>query len=322
MNEKTKDIAERHYRRQNKKKKRFAFFMSVVFILMLFFSLVLASMLTPLFGVRKVEVKGINRVKEEDVVNALGLDSDSKIFTIDKNLMQKRVEALPYVKSAKIRRGITGKLTVEIEEASVSAYIMADRSAVMIDDTGKIINVTSEIPEDIFEIRGCSVTKKTVGEKISIDSGEKFDIILLYMSEFNKAGIKDKMDMIDVSDVLSITGIYDGRYDIMFGDSTDLSHKIAMMLQAIGHNAENEMGTVDLRISGNAYVKPDRTFVKSSVYKQNTGKDEEDSEDKDSAENSTGETSGDSSKETSENSAEETAKNESGENTEEDGSAQ
>ena len=56
------------------------------------------------------------------------------------------------------------------------------------------------------------------------------------------------------------------------------------MVKAIAHNAENEMGTVDLRILGNAYVKPERTFVKNPLSadeeeKEADASDEEEGED-------------------------------------------
>lgn len=278
MGKNTKEIADRHYKRQRQKRKRFAVLLSVLFLLLLVFAGVLASMLTPLFNVRNIVVEGNKLVSSTDIVNALGTDENSKIFTIDKGLMKKRVETLPYVKSAKIQRRIWGSIVVEIEEAKVSGYIMHEKNAYLFDETGKIVNITGEAMSGVPEIRGCLMTPKSVGEKISVDSGEKLDTILLFASEFDSANITDKMTMLDVSDILNVCGIYDNRYDIMFGSESGLKEKIAIMVKAIGHNAENEMGTVDLRIDGNAYVKPERTFVKNALEKAQETEEQEESD--------------------------------------------
>lgn len=266
MSENTKEIAQRHMKRQRAKKRRFMIFTFLMIVILFSLLVVLVSMLTPIFNIRGVVVEGASRVSSMDVEQSLGISSDLKIFNINKNLMKKRVEALPYVKSAEISRRFFGKIAVKITESKVSGYIESDKSFVVIDDVGKIVDDAVQKPENVMQIKGLVAQKGRVGEKIAIDSDEKFDIILLYISELEKSGLNDKMTMLDVSDCLSVTGIYDNRYDIFFGDKTNLAHKLALMAAAIEHNAPNEMGTIDLRISDNAYLKPDRTFKDKNVF--------------------------------------------------------
>ena len=265
MNENTKEIAQRHMKRQRAKKRRFMIFTFLMIVILFSLLIVLVSMFTPVFNIRGVVVEGASRVNSMDVEQSLGISSDLKIFNINKDLMKKRVEALPYVKSAEISRRFFGKIAVRITESKVSGYIETDKSFMVIDDAGKIVDDAVQKPENVMQIKGLAVQKGRVGEKIAIDSDEKFDIILLYISELEKSGLNDKMTMLDVSDHLSVIGIYDNRYDIFFGDKTNLAHKLALMSAAIEHNAPNEMGTIDLRISDNAYLKPDRTFKDKNV---------------------------------------------------------
>lgn len=273
MSEKTREIAERHKIRQSRKKRRLAFFLSVMFVLIVALSLFLAIMLTPVCNVRKISVSGNERVLENDIVSTLALQTTTKVYQLDKKLIQKRLETLPYVKSAQVKTHIWGSVDIKITEAKIGGYILYNSNAVLFDETGKVVDITGEIPNDVIKIEGCSVSSASAGEKISIDTSEKFDIILMYVSEFEKAGILKKMSMLDVSDTVNVKGIYENRYDVFFGDFSGLEHKIAMMKQAISHNAENEMGTIDLRISNNAYVKPERSFVSSEVIKD-SAKDE------------------------------------------------
>lgn len=275
MEKGTKEIAIRHRERQEKKKKAFAFMMSVLFLVVIILSMVLITLVTPLFNVRKVKVTGNYWVTESDVKNSLGLNEEEKIFTIDKRLFKKRVETLPYVKEAKISRALPGTVKIEVVEADVCGYIMSDKNAVLFDRDGEVINVTYEIPTKVPEILGVKVTKSVIGKKINIDYAEKFDIIVMYAAAIDKIGIQEKIDMIDVSDSASVTGIYEGRYDIFFGDSADLDYKLALMMEAILDNAENEMGTLDLRIPGKVYLNTDRTFVRPSVYAPEEEKIEE-----------------------------------------------
>ncbi len=277
MEKGTKEIAIRHRKRQEKKKRAFAFMMSVLFLIVIILSMVLITLVTPLFNVRKIKVTGNSWVTESDIQNSLGLDKEEKIFSIDKKLIKKRVETLPYVKEAKVSRTLPGTVNIKVSEADVCGYIMSDKNAVLFDRDGEVINVTYEIPTKVPEILGVKVTKSVIGEKINIDYAEKFDIIVMYATAIDKIGIQEKIDMIDVSDSASVTGIYDGRYDIFFGDSADLDYKIALMMEAISDNAENEMGTLDLRIPGKVYLNTDRTFVRPSVYAPEEEETEEES---------------------------------------------
>lgn len=275
MNERTKEIAERHRTRQLKKKRRLAFSITVMFVLILALSSFLALMLTPLCNVRSIKVMGNERVSVAAVENTLAADHTTKVYQINKKLAKQRLETLPYVKNAQIKTHIWGSVEVNIEEAKIGGYMMFEKNAVIFDETGKIVNVTGEIPEDIMKIEGTALTSASAGEKLSIDTGEKFDIILMYISEFEKSGILNKMTMLDVSDILNVKAIYDNRYDVFFGDFADLEHKIAMMKQAVARNAENEMGTIDLRISNNAYVKPSRSFGKAKTEPEKNRETEE-----------------------------------------------
>ncbi len=293
MSEQTKEIAKRHTQRQMKKRKRFKIFSFMLLIVLAFFLITLASILTPVFNVKSVAVEGASIVRVEDVEAALGINSDMNFFTIDKKLMKKRVEALPYVKSAEITRRIYGKVVVKIVESKASGYVKGEKDYVVFDDGGEVVDIAITKPENLFELKGVNLQKIQLGEKINIDYSEKFDIILLYISELEKAGIKDKMTLIDVGDHLSVKGIYDNRYDILFGDKTNLEHKVSMLAAAISHNAPNEMGTIDLRISNNAYLKPDRIFGKEKPKEEDEEKkpsegEKVDGEDK-ASENASGE---------------------------------
>ncbi len=319
----TKDIENRHKMRQKTKQKRFTLVVSFLFFIILVLTVMLASLLTPLFNVRKVVVKGNNLVEAQDVINSLGTDENSKVFTIDKKLMKKRVETLPFVKNAKIQRRIWGSVIVEIEESKVSGYIMSGKNAVLFDEMGKIVNVMGEEPEGFTEITGCSLASENVGEKINVGSNEKANVILMFTKAFDDAGITDKMSNVNMEDILNVTGIYDNRYDIIFGDSASIDSKIAIMTKAIGHNAENEMGTVDLRILGNAYIKPERTFVKNvlsgvdeekeEASGEENGENEPDGENE-AEEETSEETRQDTREQLEENNSEDTSGEENGEN--------
>lgn len=284
MSENTKEIAKRHKQRQIQKRRRFVIFTSMLLLVLLFLLIALISTVTPVFDVKGVVVEGASQVRVEDVEAALGINSDMNFFFIDKKLMKKRVEALPYIKSAEISRRFYGKVVVRITESTASGYIKGEKDYIVFDDAGEVVDIVVKEPENIFELRGVNLQKIQLGEKLVIDSDEKFDIILLYEYELKKAGLKDKMSVIDVGDHLSVKGIYENRYDILFGDKTNLEHKISMLAAAIGQNEPNEMGTIDLRISNNAYLKPERIFSDgdmsgSGIKKKEKNKDSEENKD-------------------------------------------
>ena len=72
--------------------------------------------------VKNILVTGNKTLRDEDIISASGITLNSKIFLINKNKISKNIESLSTIKNVKIKRNITGKLKIVVEEQDILFY--------------------------------------------------------------------------------------------------------------------------------------------------------------------------------------------------------
>src|SRR5690606_4977410 len=68
------------------------------------------------FGISEISMTGQSLTSETLVLNALGLSGDSSIFSLDADAARARLEALPSVESATVRKIYPGEVVVTLHE--------------------------------------------------------------------------------------------------------------------------------------------------------------------------------------------------------------
>lgn len=139
---------------------------------------------TPFFKVKNISVEGAVASSAESVISASGISASQHILRIDKKEATVQIEKLAYVKSATIKRTFPNKVKILIQEGKVCANIALADGFAAIDDTGKVMEITDS-PKVTPAVYGLTVKKSEVGEKITIDEPDKFDIIIEYINQLN-----------------------------------------------------------------------------------------------------------------------------------------
>jgi cell division septal protein FtsQ len=70
----------------------------------------------PAFDVGEVEVSGASHLSRDQVVALAGLDRPGSIFTIDPGVLESRLQASPWVRTATVRPGLPAHLYVNVQE--------------------------------------------------------------------------------------------------------------------------------------------------------------------------------------------------------------
>jgi len=96
------------------------------------------------FLVKELVVDGNRRTSREEIIRALGFASRQLIFTSDLEKIHARVEALPFVREARIRRRWPDRLEIRIREYRPVALLYLDR-LYMVDEQGKVL---APVPEN------------------------------------------------------------------------------------------------------------------------------------------------------------------------------
>lgn len=89
------------------------------------------------FAFREVQVAGMKRLNQEEVLRAAGLNLGANIFKIDMELARRRLLAHPWIADVSLKRKLPGSISLQIEERSAAAVVNLD-VLYLVDDTGEV----------------------------------------------------------------------------------------------------------------------------------------------------------------------------------------
>jgi cell division protein FtsQ len=88
---------------------------------------------------QSVTVDGRQQTPPEDLLAAVGADRGTPLLALDPEAIRARVETLPWVKSASVRRSLDGTLTVQVDEFAPFALWQRDGKFYLVDREGEAI---------------------------------------------------------------------------------------------------------------------------------------------------------------------------------------
>ena len=91
------------------------------------------------FGIENVKITGQSETSEVDVLNAINFNSYPSLLTLDIEAARARIEALPWVRSAALKKLFPDTLEVAVVEREPFALWQFDGQIALIDDTGRVI---------------------------------------------------------------------------------------------------------------------------------------------------------------------------------------
>lgn len=114
----------------------------LIFLLLIFFILIscVVYFQSPLSHVNKISIDGNRTYSDDKLRTQSGLTKDSNIWSIDEKSIEKKLEQLTEVKSAKLKVVLPNHVSIKIEEWKRIAYIMKDGAFLPILDNGNILD--------------------------------------------------------------------------------------------------------------------------------------------------------------------------------------
>ncbi len=88
---------------------------------------------------QSVAVDGRQQTPPEELLAAIGAARGTPLLALDPEAIRARVETLPWVKSASVRRGLDGTLTVHVDEFAPFALWQRDGKFYLVDRQGEAI---------------------------------------------------------------------------------------------------------------------------------------------------------------------------------------
>jgi cell division septal protein FtsQ len=100
---------------------------------------VLLMLAQPAFRASTVKVSGLQQLREEEVSGALALPTDRNIFFLNHSTLERRVSALPWVRSARVRLLLPTRVEVAVQEWTPAAVLQEGEQAYYLNEQGRVL---------------------------------------------------------------------------------------------------------------------------------------------------------------------------------------
>lgn len=125
-----------------------------------------AVMWSPLLNVRHLELRGVQHTTSEEVLEATDLGSSTNILRVSTDVVQERIETLPWVKKASVARVLPGTLRIKIEERKPALALSMGAAHWMVDESGRVLAAGKG--EDLPVLAGADVEGIEPGMNIEV----------------------------------------------------------------------------------------------------------------------------------------------------------
>ncbi|MBR1417251.1 MAG: FtsQ-type POTRA domain-containing protein [Bacilli bacterium] len=162
-------------RRKRKKRK-----LNIKGILMLLLIITLiVSFIVFIFNIKitQIEINGTNLITDTEIIEKAQIKDYPKLFSISSSTLSSRIKELDLVNDCKVKKNLYGKLTINIDEATIIFYNKVNNKIVLsnqkeIDNSSKYLGIPTllnYVPNDVYSslINGLKIIDKDILRLVS-----------------------------------------------------------------------------------------------------------------------------------------------------------
>jgi len=143
---------------KKKKVKRKIKWKSVLKIFFLLFVVGLSWVYIKELKTTNIIINGTNFLRDHEIIIASGFKNYPKLFEEKKSEIEKKIKEIPYVDDVKIKRSLTGELTIEIKETEPLLYnrnnnklVLDNKKEIEAEDLNGVPVLINYVPSDYYE---------------------------------------------------------------------------------------------------------------------------------------------------------------------------
>ncbi|HEY3239042.1 MAG TPA: FtsQ-type POTRA domain-containing protein, partial [Acidimicrobiia bacterium] len=201
-----------------------------------------------LFDVDHIDVAGTFLVSPAEAAEAAGPLHRVPLAEVDTMASAQRVEALPFVRSARVRRVFPNRVRIWLTERMPAAF--ATRPAggfALLDDTGRVLADRPDRPPDLPEVTGAGEIPPP-GEWLR----PARPALAVYLALTEPLRGQVSLALVEGESVTLRVG---GR-DVRFGPPEHLDAKVAALAALLDHLRDRPVVAVDVRVPSAPVVVP------------------------------------------------------------------
>lgn len=188
----TKKITQNRYKAQGKKSWEFkTFFAGKAFWGKIIFFLFLGAMSlgciymhdavlqSPLFDVKTIMIDGLDRVTRDEVLARTGLDRPANIFELQPDMLEKKLNTHPWIRTAMVKRDLLSTISIKVEEQEPLAIVTIENLAdIVINAQGSPFKEYEPAKDNLKELPVISGVDLSLSNNTYLFEGDLFNAVM------------------------------------------------------------------------------------------------------------------------------------------------
>jgi len=218
--------------------------------------------LTVFFHIEKIEIVGASPYSEEEIMAVSNIKIGENLFLAGTEDAKKRIEEkLPYIETAKIKRRLPSKISIDVTEAKESAAFKTEHDQyVIVSKNSKALSLKDDIPFGIALLEGFTLESHKIGQIVDFKNESDQKTLLDIINGFEKHRLEG-VTRISIENSVNLSAIFENRIMIKFGAPVDLDNKLVFAKEYISSSLSgNDTGVLDVTNPARGYYNPSKTF--------------------------------------------------------------
>ena len=234
------------------------------------------------FKVENIHIAGAEKYSAWDIREASGIQEGDNLLTLGKAKVSGKIIArLPYVEKVRIGIKLPDTVNIEVEESDITYAIQAeDNGWWFINSQGRVLDMTTGIIAEYFtKIEGVKIMIPVTGQQAVAFTGqtvptepegetdpnaptdvteaptapvdvvnatEQLNVAIAVLQNLERNGVVGEVTSVNVKDLYNIELMYEDRYQVLLGDTSQLDRKVRSMREAVQQMSDYQQGILDV----------------------------------------------------------------------------
>lgn len=228
-------------------------------IIAILLTAVILFMLSDLFNIKQIVVLNNSKISSQEILNLSTLSIGNNMFKTMNKTIRDGVKTNPYIENVKVKRDLSGIVTLEIEERTPTYILQYGNSYLYINNQGYILEM-SEAPLELPKITGYGTNVDAIkeGNRLEVEDLKKLEDVIKIIELSKNTTLAGKITEINIENssnyILTIAS--EGK-TVQFGDNKNIKVKL-LKIEAVLKQTAGEQGEI-------YFQNLERTIFKKAV---------------------------------------------------------
>lgn len=139
-----KELSEEEIEKIAKKRKRRIFILKCIALCILLITLILCAMFSPLFNIKTIQVRGNQKITENEIISLSQIAIEQNTFQLNKRKIKRQIKQNAYIEDVKIIRTLPSTIIIQVEEREPAYLLEYAGGYIYLDKQGYILEITQE----------------------------------------------------------------------------------------------------------------------------------------------------------------------------------